>query len=106
MSIDSENLLFKQLQSSPIINFLDAVNTINVADSCSIIRKKLTQGFEEIENHFIVDSMPLEICKFPRHNRIKICKEDFSTSPKKEFVHLKISYSMAIKFMPFALLVV
>ena len=48
-----------------------------------IIRKKLTQGFEEIENHFIVDSMPLEICKFPRHNRIKICKEDFSTSPKK-----------------------
>lgn len=39
MSIDSENSLFKQLQSSPIINFLDAVNTINVADSCSIILK-------------------------------------------------------------------
>jgi hypothetical protein len=39
MSIDSENLLFKQLQSSPIINFSDAVNTINVADSCSIILK-------------------------------------------------------------------
>jgi hypothetical protein len=39
MSIDSENSLFKQLQSRPIINFLDAVNTINVADSCSIILK-------------------------------------------------------------------
>ena len=29
--------------------------------------------------------MPLEICKFSRHNRIKICKDDFETAPSKGF---------------------
>ena len=29
--------------------------------------------------------MPLEICKFSRHNRIKICKNEFETAPSKGF---------------------
>jgi hypothetical protein len=39
----------------------------------------------EFEDYFIVDSMPLEICKFARHRRIKIYKKDFETAPSKGF---------------------
>ena len=49
------------------------------------IRTKLAAQFLCIEDYFIVDSMPLEICKFARHNRIKICKEEFETAPSKGF---------------------
>jgi hypothetical protein len=49
------------------------------------IRTKLAREFLEFEDYFIVDSMPLEICKFSRHNRIKICKSDFETAPSKGF---------------------
>ena len=37
------------------------------------------------EDYFIVDSMPLEICKPSRSQRVKICKEDFLTAPDKGF---------------------
>jgi hypothetical protein len=37
------------------------------------------------EDYFIVDSMPLEICKFARHRRIKICKKELETAQSKVF---------------------
>ncbi len=49
------------------------------------VRTKLAAHFLEFEDYFIVDSMPLEICKFSRHKRIKICKDDFETAPSKGF---------------------
>ena len=49
------------------------------------IRTKLASDFLEFEDYFIVDSMPLEICKKARHNRIKICKDEFETAPSKVF---------------------
>ncbi|TEX83413.1 IS982 family transposase, partial [Campylobacter sp. CH186] len=33
----------------------------------------------------IIDSMPLEICKMSRKNRLKICREEFITSPNEGF---------------------
>ncbi len=45
------------------------------------IRKKLSDAFLEYEQHFIVDSMPLEVAKLSRSRRSKICKEDFVTAP-------------------------
>jgi hypothetical protein len=49
------------------------------------VRTKLASYFLKFEDYFIVDSMPLEICKFSRHNRIKICKKEFETAPSKGF---------------------
>ena len=37
------------------------------------------------ENYFIVDSMPLEICKLSRSSRTTICKEDYLTSPSRGY---------------------
>ena len=49
------------------------------------LRTKLASRFLEFEDYFIVDSMPLEICKFARHRKIKICKNEFETAPSKGF---------------------
>jgi hypothetical protein len=57
----------------------------------------------EFEDYFIVDSMPLEICKFSRHSRIKICKDEFETLLQKVFVPHKTIGFMDINFMEFVL---
>jgi Transposase DDE domain len=49
------------------------------------IRTKLAFDFLEFEDYFIVDCMQLEICKFYRHNRIKICKDEFEIASSKGF---------------------
>ena len=78
MSIDSENSLFKQIKPSEIPNLIERSQfnkrRRKLFFFLNKIRLKLASSFIEFEKYFIVDSMPLEICKFSRHNRIKICK--------------------------------
>jgi hypothetical protein len=56
MGIDSENDLFRKLPKT--------------------ILAKIVSQFNEFEDYFVVDSMPLEICKLSRSSRSKICKEN------------------------------
>lgn len=49
------------------------------------LRLKLARYFNRYEDFFIVDSMPLEVCKLPRANRSKICKQHIETAPDKGF---------------------
>ena len=89
MSIDSENALFKQITSNEIFNLIDRSQFNKRRRKLFLfseeIRTKLASFFLEFEDYFIVDSMPLEICKFSRHNRVKICKDEFETAPSKGF---------------------
>lgn len=89
MSIDSENSLFKQIDQQEISNLLERSQFNKRRRKLFLfseeIRTKLASRFLEFEDYFIVDSMPLEICKFSRHKRIKICKDDFETAPSKGF---------------------
>jgi hypothetical protein len=89
MSIDSENDLFKQLTSSSIPNLIERSQfnkrRRKLFGFSEIIRTTLASYFLEFEDYFIIDSMPLEICKKARQNGIKICKKDFETSPEKGF---------------------
>jgi len=89
MSIDSENSLFKQLLPGEIPNLIERSQFNKRRKKLFLfseeIRTKLARKFLEFEDYFVVDSMPLEICKFSRHNRIKICKDDFETAPSKGF---------------------
>ena len=89
MSIDSENSLFKEINREQISNLIERSQFNKRRRKLFLfsekIRVKLASDFLEFEDYFIVDSMPLEICKFSRHNRIKICKEKFETSPSKGF---------------------
>ena len=89
MSIDSENDLFKQLVNSSIPNLIERSQFNKrhrkLFEFSEKIRTTLASSFLELENYFIIDSMPLEICKKARQNRIKICKKDFETAPSKGF---------------------
>jgi len=89
MSIDSENSLFKQLLPGEIPNLIERSQFNKRRKKLFLfseeVRTKLACQFLEFEDYFVVDSMPLEICKFSRHNRIKICKDDFETAPSKGF---------------------
>ena len=89
MSIDSENSLFKQLIPGEIPNLIERSQFNKRRKKLFLfseqIRTKLAARFLCFEDYFITDSMTLEICKFSRHNRIKICKDDFETAPSKGF---------------------
>lgn len=89
MSIDSENSLFKEINKQQIPNLIERSQFNKRRRKLFFfleeVRTKLASRFLEFENYFIVDSMPLEICKFSRHRRIKICKNDFETAPSKGF---------------------
>lgn len=89
MSVDSENSLFKQITNAEIPNLIERSQFNKRRKKLFLfseqIRTKLASDFLEFEDYFIVDSMPLEICKFSRHNRIRICKDEFETAPSKGF---------------------
>jgi hypothetical protein len=89
MSIDSENSLFKLVTPSDISNLIERSQFNKRRRKLFLfseeIRTKLASFFLDFEDYFIVDSMPLEICKFSRHNRVKICKDEFETAPSKGF---------------------
>lgn len=49
------------------------------------IRIKIANKFNEFQDYFIIDSMPLEVCKIARSGRSKICREDFYSAPDKGY---------------------
>ncbi len=45
------------------------------------VRRVLVNRMVEGETVFLIDSMPIEICKFARAKRLRICQADFETAP-------------------------
>jgi hypothetical protein len=92
MSCDSENWLFNKIRSDysdafPHIIDRSRYNRRKKAlfNTIELVRKSLAERFLEFEDYFIIDSMPLEICKLSREKRSKICSEAFETSPEKGY---------------------
>ena len=77
MGIDSENHLFRNLPkalSCKIERSIYNRRKRRLSEQINSIRLKLAKEFNEFENCFILDSMPLEVCKIARIKRSKICK--------------------------------
>ena len=89
MSIDSENNLFEHIDDTLIENLIERSQYNKRRRSLfglnEAVRQRLAAFFLEFEDCYLIDSMPLEICKFARHLRVKICKEDFATAPEKGY---------------------
>lgn len=88
LSIDSECQLFRILPESfkgKIERSVYNRRKRKLFQAMSQIREKLSFRFNEFEDCFIVDSMPLEVVKLARSRRSKICKEEFYTSPDKGY---------------------
>jgi hypothetical protein len=92
MSLDSENWLFNKIKSDYKEDFAHLIDRSRynrrkrqLFPVLEKIRQQLAAGFLEFEDYFIVDSMPLEVCKISREKRAKICKENFESAPDKGF---------------------
>ena len=84
LGIDSERYLFKQLpdELKPMIE-RSVYNRRRRALSFKIeeFRQKMSHQIVEFSEHHIIDSMPVEICKFARANRSKVCRDTEDRSP-------------------------
>jgi hypothetical protein len=92
MSLDSENWLFGKIRSDYSDEFSNIIDRSRfnrrkrgLFDVLDLVRRSLAERFLEFEEYFIIDSMPLEICKLSRERRSKICSEVYETSPEKGY---------------------
>jgi hypothetical protein len=87
MSIDSEYQLFRKLPME--LSSLIERSVYNRRRRKLFFHRQRLQKMISAKisssDYYIVDSMPLEVCKLSRCNRSRICKEDFSTSPNKGY---------------------
>lgn len=88
-SIDSEHQLFREIQGLDIGSKIERSvynrRKRQLFPYIEKIRMKMVEKFNEFENYFVVDSMPLEVCKLVRSSRSRICKEEDYALPNKGF---------------------
>lgn len=87
MSIDSEYQLFRKLPvelSSLIERSVYNRRRRKLFFYKQRLQKMIASKISS-SDYYIVDSMPLEVCKLSRSNRSRICKENFETSPNKGY---------------------
>lgn len=89
MSIDSENQLFRMLKGTSLEFRIDR-SVFNrrrkmLFSLTEQVRQHIAGVLNDCERFFVVDSMPLDICKMSRAGRSTICKEEFETAPTKGF---------------------
>jgi hypothetical protein len=92
MSCDSENWLFNKVRSDYSDSFPHIIDRSRfnrrkraLFDILDLVRRRLSERFLEFEDYFIIDSMPLEVCKLSREKRSRICSEAYETSPEKGY---------------------
>lgn len=88
-SIDSEYQLFREIKGWAIEAKIERSvynrRKRKLFPFIEEIRMKMVEKFNESENCFVVDSMPLEVCKMSRSSRSKICKDVDYAIPNKGF---------------------
>lgn len=89
MSIDSECQLFRTISNSCLDGLIERSvynrRRRKLFPLIEKIRLQLSSQFNEFEDYYVVDSMPLEVCKTARASRSKICKEEEFCFPDKGF---------------------
>lgn len=88
-SIDSEYQLFREIKGFEIESKIERSvynrRKRKLFPYLEEIRMKMVEKFNDFENYFVVDSMPLEVCKISRSSRSKICKENDFAIPNKGY---------------------
>lgn len=87
LMINSENYLFQKLNKFKILmpHLIDRSNfnrrRRQLSNYTELVRRFLVTKLTFGENTFVIDSMPLPICRFSRAKRIKICKQEYHNAP-------------------------
>ncbi|MFV0140145.1 IS982 family transposase [Empedobacter falsenii] len=88
MGIDSENHLFRQIPQAIKYKIKRSVynrRKRRFGSKINDLRIKIARSFNEFEKFFIIDSMPVEVCKLSRSNTSKICKDADYCYPNRGF---------------------
>lgn len=100
MSIDSECQLFRILPTDLSCKIERSVYNRRRRKLFSFresLRKALVKKLNTSEHCYIVDSMPLEVCKLSRSSRSKICKEQNYSLPEKGYCASQSSHYYGYK---------
>lgn len=87
MGIDSERDLFRKLPISLSVKIERSVYNRRKRRLClykESLRQKMANEISS-SSVYIVDSMPLEVCKLSRSTRSRICKQEYYSSPDKGY---------------------
>ncbi len=87
LGIDSERDLFRKLPSeltSKIERSVFNRRKRGLFSHREVLRKALACQISS-QDYYIVDSMPLEVCKLSRSYRSSICKEEYESAPDKGY---------------------
>lgn len=104
LGIDSESYLWGKLKSEHNQDFPNLIDRSNYNRR----RKRLYPFIEQLnkviagrlnigENCFLVDSIPIPVCKNAREKRSKVCKQNFETAPDKGYSAVNKSWFYGYK---------
>ncbi len=100
LSIDSENNLFQRLPK-PLQGRIErsVYNRRKRALSFKIkaLQQNAAMQIAQTESYHIVDSMPVEVCKFVRAKRSKVCQHEEQTAPDYGFCAAQNSHYFGYK---------
>ena len=104
LGIDSENFFWSKLSNDykkefPHLIHLTRYNLRrkSLAAYIQLLNQRISSELIDGENIFLVDSMPVPICKNARENRLKACKENFETAPDKGYSAVSKQYYVGYK---------
>ncbi len=99
-----ENYLFGKIKSDHINDFPNLIHRSHfnrrrrrLGDLIARLNDRISSLLNEGENIYLVDSIPVPICKNARINRSKICKDDFETAPDRGYSAINKSYFYGYK---------
>ncbi len=88
LMVDSEHYLFVLLSKHRRGHFKNLIDRSRynrrrkqLNDLTEKVRQTLVKKMVLGQDVFLIDSMPLEICKFARAKRLRICRDDYETAP-------------------------
>lgn len=104
LGIDSENYLWSKLRKDYSQDFTDLIDRSNFNKRrrrlqlfIHEVTKNLSRLLNEGEDCFIVDSIPVPVCKIAREKRCKFGKDSFESAPDKGYSAVSKSYYYGYK---------
>lgn len=104
LGIDSENLFWSKIKSDYSQYFSNLVHLTRynirrkiLAPYIHKMNQRISAELNFGENVFVVDSMPIPICKNVREKRLKVCKQAFETAPDKVYSAVNKQYFIGYK---------
>ena len=104
IGIDSENYLFGKIKSDHPADFPNLIHRSRfnrrrrrLGELIAKLNDRISTLLNEGETIYLVDSIPVPICKNARINRSKICKDDYETAPDRGYSAVNKSYFYGYK---------